>query len=417
MVDASVPMGRHLREGLGREDASIPWRSPTVRVVFASTLLAPLGIALISPGLPVIQARFGLTDAQTSLMISSYFVTGIVLSPLIGLLEDRIGRRPVLVPCLVGFSLAGAAIAVAPNYPVAIALRVIQGTAAAGIFIATVTLIGDAFEGAQRSAVLGTNTAVLSAGAAVFPVVGGFLATRAWNVPFLLYLLGLPVALFAYRTLEEPVVEHSGRGLDSFRRVVASLSPREAALLYGSAFAIEVLLFGAVFTAIPFLLFETYGASPVAIGLVVTGSLVASAVAASQTGRLRRYFSDESLIVLGFASAALGLLGAWLAGSPLGIGLAGVVFGAGWGLTLPSIDDEVSEFVPGEVRAEALSLRNSTTFLGRTLAPVVVASLAAVWSYPTILLAAGVAGFAAGLVGLVLSRWPTGAGIGRVSGG
>lgn len=407
MVDASLPVGRHLREGLGREDASIPWESPTVRVIFASTLLAPLGIALISPGLPIIQERFSLTDAQTSLIISSYFVTGIVLSPVIGLLEDRIGRRAVLVPCLVGFSLTGAAIAVVPSYWIAIAFRIVQGTAAAGIFITTVTLIGDTFDGVQRSAVLGTNTAILSAGAAVFPILGGFLATQAWNAPFLAYLLGLPVALFASLTLEEPATEHGGRGLDSFRRVVTSLSAREAVLLYGSAFTIEILLFGAVFTAIPFLLFEAYGATPVTIGFVVTGALAASAVAASQTGRLTRFLSDESLIVLGFASAGAGLVVAWFAGSPVVIGLASVVFGAGWGLTLPSIDDEVSEFVPGEVRAEALSLRNSTTFLGRTLAPVVVTGLAVTWSYPVILLAAGVAGFASGLVGLVLSRWPT----------
>lgn len=407
MVDASVPMGRHLREGLGREGASVPWASPTVRVVFASTLLAPLGIALISPGLPVIQDRFSLTDARTSLMISSYFVTGIVLSPFIGLLEDRVGRRAVLVPCLVGFSLTGAAIAVAPSYGVAIVLRVAQGTAAAGIFITTVTLIGDAFDGSQRSAVLGANTAVLSAGAAAFPVLGGYLATLAWNVPFLAYLLGLPVALFAYRSLEEPVVGHDGRGLDSFREVVASFSLREAVLLYGSAFTIEVLLFGAAFTAIPFLLSEAYGATPVTIGLVVTAGLVASAVAAALTGRLARYLSDESLIVLGFAGAGAGLVGVWLADSTTAIVAASVVFGAGWGITLPSIDDEVSEFIPREARAEALSLRNSTSFLGRALAPVVVTGLAATWSYPDILLAAGVVGFAVGLLGLVLSRWPT----------
>jgi MFS family permease len=87
------------------------------------------------------------------------------------------------------------------------------------------------------------------------------------------------------------------------------------------------------------------------------------------------------------------------------IGLASAVFGAGWGLVLPSIDDEVSEFVPVEFRADALSLRNSTTFLGRTIAPVLFASLAPVWGYRVLLLTAGVVGFGGGLVGLVLSRW------------
>jgi ACDE family multidrug resistance protein len=407
MVDSSLPVGRNLKHVSEAGAASVPWGSPAVRVVLASTLLAPLGIALISPGLPVIQARFGLSDAATSLVISAYFVTGIVLSPFIGLLEDRVGRRRVLVPSLVGFGLAGTAIAFAPSFAAVLALRVVQGTAAAGIFITTVTVIGDTFEGVQRSAVLGANTAVLSAGAALFPIVGGVLATQAWNTPFFAYLLGLPVALFAARVLPEPAVEHEARGLGSFRRVFAELSIREAMLLYGSAFMIELLLFGAVFTALPFLLFEEFGVSPVVIGLAVTAALAASALAATQTGRLARYLSDDAIIILGFASAGAGLVVAWLADTPAALAAAAAVFGAGWGIVLPSIDDQVSEFVSTRYRAEALSLRNSTTFLGRTLAPVLFALLGVVWGYRPLLLAAGLIGFASGLFGMMLSRWPT----------
>jgi MFS transporter, ACDE family, multidrug resistance protein len=407
MIDSSMLTGHHLRGLRGHETSSVPWGSSTVRVVFVSTLLAPLGIALLSPGLPVIQDRFALTDAQTSLIISMYFVTGIVLSPFIGLLEDRVGRRHVLVPCLLGFSVAGAAIALAPNFEVVIALRVVQGTAAAGIFITTVTVIGDTFEDVQRSAVLGANTAVLSTGAAIFPIVGGVLFTSTWNAPFLAYLLGIPVAMFAYATLEEPSIEHEARTLGSFQRVIAALSPREAALLYGSALMIELLLFGALFTAIPFLLTEEYGATPIEIGFIITAALVASAVASAETGRLARYVTDDMIIILGFAGAGLGLVGVWFANSYYAIGVSGTVFGAGWGVTLPAIDDDVSEFVSAEFRAEALSLRNSATFLGRSVAPVLFTSLATLWTYSFLLLVAGVVGFASGLLGMVLSRQPT----------
>ncbi len=405
MIDASLPMGHHLRVGFGRGSSKIPWDSPTLRVVFASTLLAPLGIALISPGLSVIQAEFSLTDAETSLILSSYFVTGIVLSPFIGALEDRVGRRAVLIPSLLLFSLTGAAIAYAPSYEVALALRIVQGTGAAGIFISTVTLIGDVFDGVQRTAVLGANTAVLSTGAAIFPIVGGLLAATSWNAPFLVYLLGIPVALLAYVALDEPSVEHHPRSLGSFREVFVALSLRESLLLYGSAFMIEILLFGAVFTAIPFQLSAEFDVRPVQIGLTVTAALIASAVAASQAGTLAKYISDEAIIISGFACAGAGLLFAWQAGSPALVGVASAVFGAGWGLVLPSIDDEVSEFVPVEFRAEALSLRNSTTFLGRTLAPILFTALAPFWGYRLLLLVAGVVGFASGLLGWILSRW------------
>ena len=56
-----------------RDAVSVPWRSPTVQVVLASTLLAPLGVPLISPALPVIRDAFGVTDAAASLLISAYF--------------------------------------------------------------------------------------------------------------------------------------------------------------------------------------------------------------------------------------------------------------------------------------------------------------------------------------------------------
>lgn len=387
-----------------RASVSIPWESPTVRVVFASTALAPLGVPLVAPALPVVRDAFGLTDARASLLVSVYFLTGIALSPFIGLLADRWGRRRVLVPSLVVFAVAGGAMAVAPGFETVLALRLVQGTAAAGIFITTVTLISDAFEGVRRNAVLGVNTAVLSVGAAVYPLVGGSLATISWNAPFFAYLLALPVALFAFRAVEEPPVERQRGGVGYLRRVAASVARRAAVVPYGTAFLTEALLFGAVFTAIPFLLAGTYGVSPVFIGLAVTAAEVASALVAAQNGRLARSFADASLIALGYACYAVGLGGAWLAPSPLLVGSAGVVMGAGVGLTLPSVDALLSSLVAQEYRAGALSLRNSTTFLGRAVGPVLFTGLAATTGYRVLLLGAAAVALVAGVGTVALGR-------------
>ena len=73
------------------------WRSRTVLVVLASTALAPLGVPLISPALPAFRDAFGVTGVGASLLVSGYFVVGIVLSPFIGLLTDRGGRKRVLI--------------------------------------------------------------------------------------------------------------------------------------------------------------------------------------------------------------------------------------------------------------------------------------------------------------------------------
>ena len=383
---------------------TVPWQSATVRVILLSTLLAPFSVALISPGLPVFSTAFGTSEANASLLLTAILIPGVVASPVLGLLADRIGRRRVLIASLLGWSLAGGAIVLRPPFAVVLGLRLVQGTALAGIGIATITLIIDVFEGVQRNAVLGVNVAVLSAGAAAFPVLGGALVTRSWSAPFAMYLLGVPVALVAARVLEEPPGERGSRGLVYLQRAVGSLSARDATVLYGSAFAIDFLLFGAVFTALPFLLFGTYGLSPVLIGLVVTTGEVAATVAATQTGRLSRSLSPTGIITVGFVATGAGLLGAWLAGSPLLIAVTTLGYGAGWGVVLPSIDAGISDRTPAGLRAGAVSLRNSASSVGRGAGPYLFAALAVGSGYRVLLLLAGLGALAFAAVVLVLTR-------------
>jgi MFS family permease len=278
----------------------------------------------------------------------------------------------------------------------------VQGTALAGLGITTVTLISDVFDGVQRNAVLGMNTAVLSAGAAAFPVVGGALVAVSWNAPFAMYLLGVPVALFALIVLEEPPGERETRSSTYVRRVVSALSARHAFAFYGSALVIDFLLFGVVFTALPFLLKADFGLSALFVGLVLTAGEAASTVAATQNGRLARHLTDSEIIAVGFVATAVGLGGAWLSPSPVLIAMSTVGFGVGWGMTLPSIDAGVSDLVRTKYRAGALSLRGSASSIGRAGGPVVFAALSLQVGYRPLLLYAGIVALGYGVLVFVV---------------
>ncbi|WP_245180593.1 MFS transporter [Haloarcula amylovorans] len=379
----------------------VPWRSPTVQVVLASTALAPLGVPLVSPGLSVLRDVFGLTDAATSLLISSYFLVGIVLSPFIGLLSDRIGRKRTLVAGLLTFGVLGGAMAFAPSFEIVLALRIGQGTGAAAIFITTVTIISETFEGTQRNTVLGVNVAVLSAAAAVFPVLGGILVTAAWNAPFLTYFAAVPVALFAAVALDEPTRTPADRGVAYLRAALDAVATPATLSLFGVTFLTEFLAFGVVFTAIPFLLARIV--SPVLVGLALFAAEGVSMVVAASSGRLVERFANERLVGVGFACYGVGFLTVWIAPSFLVITAGLVVVGAGIGILLPAIDAALSGRVPPEYRAGAFSLRNSTTFLGRSSGPIVFVGLAITvgLGYERLLLAAGVV--AVGVAALALS--------------
>lgn len=307
-------------------DTRIPWDSPTVRIVFVSTLLAPLGVPLVSPTLPVVRDTFGVSEVTASLLISAYFVAGIVLSPFIGALADRLGRRLVLAASLVVFGLAGGVIVVAPSFTTVLLVRIVQGTASAGIFVATVTIIGDTFEDAQRNAVLGINTAVLSVGAAIFPVVGGVLVAISWDAPYLLYLLAVPLGVLAWRVLEAP----DGGAADGTisldtgyaRGVLAAVGTGSVLAMFLATFAAELLLFGAILTAVPFLLVGSYGLTPAVVGGVLLLSEGVSVVVSAANGRFARRATNATLVAVGFVCLAAGLAVAWLATSVLAIAAA-----------------------------------------------------------------------------------------------
>lgn len=385
-------------------EAVVSWRSPKLRALLASTLVLPLGVTLLSPVLPVIRSAFGLTDFRTSLLIACYFLPGIVFSPVVGLLADRYGRRSVLLPSLIGFGLVGGSIAFVDNFTLILAMRVIQGSAAAGIFILTVTFISDLFHGIERNTVLGINSACLFLGAALFPFVGGFLGAIAWNVPFFAYFIAIPVAIYVYSRLDEPPVIGCRTGPGYLHGAAHALPRQEVVALYGTAFVLEAIAFGALLTALPFILVREIGASSVVTGVVLTSMMLVAATVAIVNGHLITHQSNHRLIVFSFWCFGVGLLVVWT-GSTIPVIFAGAsIVGIGFGLAHPCVDAAISRLAPPEYRAGALSLRNTMTFTGRATGPVVFTGVAAVTGYGPLLVAAGVGTVCLGAVGMVITE-------------
>lgn len=388
-------------DGVGTVD----WRNPTVQVTLASTLMSVIGVSLISPALPVVRSTLALTDAQAGLLITVFTLPGIVLAPVIGVLVDRYGRRRVLVPGLFLYGVTGAAIALATAYPVILALRFLQGIGASGLIILSLTIIGDRFAGPQRNAVMGVNSAVRSVGAAGGTVLGGWLATVGWNLPFAVYAVSVVVGLVALRSFEDVPLDSSPVGLGHLRETLAVLPPRRALLLYGTKFAVSTLLFGGVLTALPFLLADSFALTSAGIGLVLGLQPIVTALVASQNGRLARATSTETLVVVGFALDGLGLSFLWFAGGPLAVAASiGVLFGVGQGLLMPSLDTAISALATDRYRGSVMSVEIGVHNVAQTVGPVLFTTVGVVVGYQPLLTVAGVVTFVLGLVAFVAMR-------------
>lgn len=373
---------------VNNDSDSIPWGLPRLQIVLASTLLAPLGVPLIGPALPLLRTTFEVTETLASLIISSYFITGIVLSPFIGILSDKIGRKPVLVFSLFIFGFTGGSIYLVNNFYLILLIRFIQGTSAAGIFISTVAIISDTFEGVQRNAVLGVNIAVLMFGASIFPVVGGYLTKWSWRTPFLTYLAAVPLGIYAFIRMDESVSSENSQIVLS--EALEALWDWEIMKLMGATLLSEVLLFGTVLTIFPFLLESNYGLNPTQIGFVFMLAQLSTVVSSSLNGFFAKRLADNRIIAIGVLLFGIGTIASWVAGSVVTLTLAAGILGIGVGLCAPSIDSAISGSIEAEKRASILSVRNSTTFLGRTTGPILFTFASSILGYKLVLLIAGI---------------------------
>lgn len=389
-----------------RSSDANPLTSPTVQVIVASTLMGVMGVSLISPALPSVRAGLGITEAEASLILSAFTLPGILLGPVSGVLADRWGRKIVLVPALFVYALAGGAVMLAHDLWTVLGLRVVQGGAAAALITLAITLIGDAFEGAERNAIMGLNGAMLSIGTGFYPLIGGALSTVDWRAPFAVYLVGIPVGLLALRILEEPTLEERPGGWAYLRGAVRELQGLRSVLLYGTGLLVFILLYGGILTVLPFLLERGLSLSAVTIGIILGVPSAATALASSQNGRLARHFSNDAIVAAGMAALGVGLLGVSAAATPIQFGVAIMPFGAGMGLVMPSLDTAISQLVPTRFRGGAMSLRTSMVRLGQTIGPPLFAALAGLATDRGVLLASGTLGTALGLAGMVLlTRW------------
>lgn len=377
------------------------WRDPTAYLLMATAMMAPFDVNVVGPALPTIAETFGLTDARAGLVISMFAVPGILAGPILGMLSDRYGRRPVIIPCLLIYGLAGVAVLAVQEFILVLLLRFVQGLVGGSILASlALTVVGDVYEGHTRNTMMGMTSASVTVTAALAPAIGGALAVISWDAPFAAYGLSVVVAAAVYLFLEEPVRNDNGGSLDFgyLRDALEAVPTRPAIGLYIANFASFALYFGGVLTAVSFILSDAYGLGSGRIGSLITGAMLVSAVVAVLNGRLVRYATEQQLIAVGFISYGVGLLGTWLAGSTTAVLGALVFFGIGHGLVLPSVASGLAGLAPTRYRGGVMSIRTSLVLSSQAVGPPLFTIPAAVVGYgPVLLIAGGLAAVAGGI--------------------
>lgn len=358
------------------EAASSAKRRPPLWFIFSVTISGVLANTLIAPNIPDILDEFGQPDNRAGILVASAPLLGFIVAPLIGIAADRYGRRKVLLPCLILFGSAAIVIAVAPTFEILLAARVAQGTGGAGLINLVVVMLSDHWEGAERTKLIGRNSAVLTVCLALVPAFSGVLAdATSWRWSMAFAGLALPVAFAGYKVL--PAVEY--RSTQTIREQFqgagrAIRQPLNLAIMASSTLLFAVI-FGVFLTALPVHLEAEFGYGASTRGFVLASPAIGATIAAFNLGRIRSMFSIRRALVLGGSGVCLGAVGVGLAPSILLLLAASIVYGLGEGMTIPTLQDATASAAPEGQRASMVAGFTSAARLGQTIGPLGMSAL------------------------------------------
>ncbi|MFG3283682.1 MFS transporter [Streptomyces sp. NPDC048111] len=361
--------------------------------------------------------------------VYSFVIAGLLVS--MGSLGDRIGRKRLLLLGAVAFGAVSVLNAYASSPEMMILARALLGVAGATLMPSTLALIRNIFhDPRERSLAVGIWGAAASAGAAVGPVVGGFLLENFWwgsvfliNLPVMavlvlvgikllpesrdpdpgpwdlisvgLSLVGMVAVVYA---VKEAAVEGFrwdilGAGLLGIgalvwfvRRQRTLASPLlDIRLFHHRGFSGAVLadlltilgLSGLVFFLSQFLQL-VQERSPLQAGLIELPAAVGAVGAGLAAGTIARRASVRSAVAGGLAAVGLALAACVLLGADtnvLSLGVALFVGGLGAGLAFTVTADVILSSVPKEQAGAASAVSETAYELGAALGIALLGSV------------------------------------------
>jgi predicted MFS family arabinose efflux permease len=85
-------------------------------VGWLTTFLVGTELFVFSPLLPTLAVNYDVSSSMAGLCVTIFSITYMISAPLLGYISDRVGKRRVLICCLVAFGTANLLTASATNF-------------------------------------------------------------------------------------------------------------------------------------------------------------------------------------------------------------------------------------------------------------------------------------------------------------
>jgi MFS transporter, DHA2 family, multidrug resistance protein len=189
--------------GAPRRGVSRLMVAPTVGL---AAFMEVLDISIANVALQHIAGSLSASAEESTWVLTSYLVTNAIVLPISGWLATTIGRKRYFLGCIIGFSITSLLCGLAPNLPVLIIARGLQGITGGGLQPNAQAILADAFPPQKRGLAFAAYGIAVVFAPAVGPALGGWITDNfTWRWVFLLNVpVGAALSLLAINVLEDP---------------------------------------------------------------------------------------------------------------------------------------------------------------------------------------------------------------------
>ena len=354
----------------------------------AVQLIESLAVALPISFFPSYVVELGATVASVGLFTSSFMIAHAVMSPKMGSLTDRYGRKRLMMLGVGADVILGTLTGLVPSWEWLLAIRVLNGAVSSAAMLASETLLIDLVSPQRRGEASGYIMSMNMVGRNLGPMLGGSIQWLAlsrglsllmsYRIPYFVdSLLALIALVMIYLLIKEPERRSTpGRDLDAREAPKVVLTrPLKILLVNGFVSGIGV---GFIIPIMVLFYMDRFGMDPVAIGTIISVTGFIGLIASYVAGRFSDKVGRKPLIGFGNYVSRLAGLVLPFTRSITEAGIVVSVRSLGFNVSMPAFRALRADMVPPEVRGRLFGLFGTAFTAGSVIGPIL-----GTWIYDT----------------------------------
>lgn len=353
-----------------------------ILLIFLTIFLDLLGVGILLPVLPYVVRDYRADALTIGLVTLSFSAAQFFMTPVLGALSDRYGRRPVLLISLFGTAVGYFLFGIANSLWMIFVSRILDGVTGGNISTAQAYL-ADITPPQDRAKSFGLIGAAFGLGFLMGPAIGGLLSTYGLRVPaYAACALSLATMAGAYFFLPEslPVAQRrrgpvSSLDLNPLRQIWLALQRPAirmvmlATFLFNLAYS-QLQSHFAVYSLVKWGVTEKQNAAYLTylgfMAVFMQGFLIR---------RLMPIAGEKRLSMIGLGLGIGGFFATALAPEPWFLYVALTFLAGGSGLAMPSLSALVSQRSSTEEQGWMMGVGQSMASLARVIGPLMAGLL------------------------------------------